>query len=133
MKRKSLMTGLVLAIPLVLNGCHSSQNISVKQQPLGEGHYYLTEPPLYAGDKIKYQLKTGQKGELTVASVSPQSINGTNHITLPLNQLSSLEKTEISKTKTGAAVVGGTAVAAVAVVVVLSLAIGGAFVAAAAG
>ncbi|MBH3000759.1 hypothetical protein I5M74_24615 [Serratia marcescens] len=132
MKRKSLMTGLVLVISLVMNGCHSSQHISLKQQPFGEGHYYITEPPLYAGDKIKYQLKTGQKGELTVESISPQSIIGTNHITLPLNQLSSLEKREISKTKTGAAVVGGTAVATVAIVVVLSLAIGG-FVAAAAG
>lgn len=133
MKRKSLLTGFILAISLILNGCHSYQNISVKPQSLGESHYYLTEPPLYAGDKIKYQLKTGQRGELTVASVTPQSISGTNHITLPMNHLISLEKKEISKTKTGTAVAGGTAVMAVAVVVMVSLAIGGALAAAAAG
>ncbi|CAE1144068.1 protein of unknown function [Serratia sp. Tan611] len=68
-----------------------------------------------------------------MASVSPQSINGTNNITLPLNQLSSLEKSEISKTKTGAAVAGGTTVVVVAVAVIISFAIAGGLVAAAAG
>ena len=123
MKCKSLLTSLVLTTTLILSGCHSYHAVNMERKPLGEGHYYLTNPPLYSGDKIKYRLKTGEEGVMTVATVSPNSINGTDNVTLPLEQLSSLEKQEISKSKTGAAVAGGVSatVVAIALVVVVSL------------
>lgn len=133
MKRKKMMTGFILAMIVVLNGCHSYRNVNVKQKFQEGNQYYLTEPSLHVGDKIKFKLETGQEGEMTVANISSLRITGANNVTIPLDQLKSLEKLDVSKPKTGAAVVGGATVAVAVVVVALSFAIGGVLAVAAAG
>lgn len=109
----------VMATVMMLNGCTSYNAVKVSNKPLGNSTYFLTEPPLYAGDKIRYQLKDGRKGEMTVDHLTANAIVGQNGVTLPASELSALERQDISGAKTGAAVGGGVAVTMVVVVVVI--------------
>ncbi len=112
---KSAITLLMVAV-MVLSGCSSYKKIKVEKEPTLNSHYFLTEPPLYVGDKIKYQLKDGRKGELSIDKITAQEIWG-NNTRLPLSQISMLEKKDISTAKTGAAIGGG----AIAIGVILTV------------
>lgn len=127
-KRNLLIT---LILSLVLCGCQSYQGVNIKQKKLERSTYYLTEPPIYAGDLIKYKLKSGSEGEMTVSNVTPQYINGINNQSIPMGEIISLEKKELSKTKTGAAVAGGVTATVVIIGLVTTLAVGSALIAAA--
>ncbi|AGB84047.1 hypothetical protein D781_3853 [Serratia sp. FGI94] len=113
---------LLAVVVILLSGCTSYRHVKLENQPLNNGSYYLTEPPIYAGDKIKYQLMNGEKGEMSVVQVTPQSIIGNNHVTIPLSQIDMLEKQEVSTAKTGAAVGGGAV--AIGVILTAVLAVG---------
>lgn len=127
---KGSTLAVLMATVMMLNGCTSYNAVKVSNKPLGSSTYFLTEPPLYAGDKIRYQLKDGRKGEMTVDHLTPEAIVGQNGVMLPASELSALEKQDISGTKTGAAVGGGVAVTAVVLVVLLASALTGAIIAA---
>ncbi|EFH5761828.1 hypothetical protein [Escherichia coli] len=127
--KRKLLTTLILS--LVLCGCQSYQGVNIQQKNLERSTYYLTEPPIYAGDLIKYKLKSGSEGEMTVSNVTPQYINGINNQSIPMGEIISLEKKELSKTKTGAAVAGGVTATVVIIGLVTTLAVGSALIAAA--
>ncbi|WP_059276266.1 hypothetical protein [Escherichia albertii] len=127
--KRKLLTTLILS--LVLCGCHSYQGVNIKQKNLERSTYYLTEPQIYSGDLIKYKLKSGDEGEMTVSKVTPQYINGINNQSIPMGEIISLEKKELSKTKTGAAVAGGVTATVVIIGLVTTLAVGSALIAAA--
>lgn len=98
---------MLTAVMMMLNGCSSYNTVKVSQPSINNNTYFLTDPPLYAGDKIRYQLRDGKKGDMTVARLTPQTIIGQNGVSLPASDLNSLEKEEISGVKTGTAVGGG--------------------------
>lgn len=98
---------MLTAVVMMLNGCTSYNAVKVSQPSINNSKYFLTNPPLYAGDKIRYQLRDGKKGDMTVARLTPQTIVGQNGVNLPASDLNSLEKEEISGVKTGTAVGGG--------------------------
>ncbi|EFO1265835.1 hypothetical protein OM252_19700 [Escherichia albertii] len=127
--KRKLLTTLILS--LVLCGCHSYQGVNIKQKNLERSTYYLTEPQIYSGDLIKYKLKSGDEGEMTVSKVTPQYISGINNQSIPMGEIISLEKKELSKTKTGAAVAGGVTATVVIIGLVTTLAVGSALIAAA--
>ncbi|WP_261455390.1 hypothetical protein [Serratia ficaria] len=119
---------LLMAMLVALNGCTSYHAVAVGHKPLSHSTYLVTDPPLYAGDKIRYQLNNGQKGEMVVARLTPQAIVGQNGATLSAAELSSLEKQAVSAAKTGAAVGGGIA-ATTLVVAILTVSLASAMVA----
>lgn len=119
---------LLVAMLMTLNGCTSYNAVTVSHKPLSHSSYIVTDPPLYAGDKIRYQLNNGHKGEMVVARITPQAIVGQNGVTLPAADLGSLEKQAVSAAKTGAAVGGGIA-ATTLVVAILTVSLASAMVA----
>lgn len=112
---KSRVLLVLIAMVVTLNGCTSYNAVKVSNQSLSNSTYFLTEPPLYTGDKIRYQLKDGEKGDMTVARLTPQAIVGQNGMALHASDIISLEKQEFSGTKTGAAVGGGVAATTVVI------------------
>ncbi|KGT89124.1 hypothetical protein NG99_20035 [Erwinia typographi] len=120
------MTLLMVAV-MVLSGCSSYKKVKVEQEPTLHSHYFLTEPPLYVGDKIKYRLKDGRKGELAIEKITAQEIVGKN-ATLPLSQIAMLEKKDISTVKTGAAIGGGAIAIGVILTVALATGLASAFI-----
>jgi len=124
MKRISTMIIVFLSITLTLSGCHSYRNVNVAPQSDAHERYFLMEPPVYTGDKINYKLKNGTKGEMTVRRVTPQSVISENGTEILLSDVFSIEKQELSKTKSGAAISAGALAVALIGVVLVSVAIG---------
>ncbi|WON78033.1 hypothetical protein [Serratia sp. UGAL515B_01] len=123
MKLKKLCGVAMVLATLMTSGCHSYDSVQLNKQQLGESYnYYELQPPLYAGDEIRYQLKDGKKGELKVAKKEPNTIVGENGEVIQISEIASLERKDLSKTKTAAAVGGGVA-ATTAVIVVLAVSV----------
>ncbi|PIJ50338.1 hypothetical protein BL250_13865 [Erwinia sp. OLTSP20] len=110
MKPNTILSATLITTMMITSGCHSYYGVNVHQQSLNNGRDYLLQPPLYSGDKIRYQLKNGDKGTLTVSRSDPQNIYADDGRVLPVSQISQLEKREISNGKTAAAVGGGSVV-----------------------
>ncbi|SFN06633.1 hypothetical protein SAMN05216516_102180 [Izhakiella capsodis] len=110
MKSVKTLSTMLITMTLLTTGCHSYYGVNVRQQSLNNGSYYLMQPPLYSGDKIRFQLKSGEKGELTVSRTDPQNIYADDGRVVPVSQISSLEKREVSNGKTAAVVGGSSAV-----------------------
>ena len=121
---------LLLIIVTALSGCTSFHSVEMKPKKINDVTYYLMDPPVYAGEKVKYQLKDGRQGEFVVQTVTPKTISGNNGVTLESSDIKSLEKEEVSKVKTGAAVGGGIAVTTGVVVSLIAVSLGSAIVAA---
>ncbi|MFS2225198.1 hypothetical protein [Pantoea sp. B65] len=114
------MLSVILISALFLAGCTSYNAINLHKENTGSDYtYYKMQPPLYVGDKVKYSLKDGSKGELTVQKIEPNYLVGNSGQVIPLSELSSLERKDLSKGKTAAAVGGG----AVATTVILAVAV----------
>ncbi|MEL5325059.1 hypothetical protein [Serratia ureilytica] len=115
-----------------LSGCSTYHDVALQQKEAGlNSPYYLLQPPVYVGDRLKYGLKDGSGGELTVAKVKPKDIVADSGKIIPLSQLSFLQRKDISEGKT-AALVGGGAVATAAIVFVAGITIMAAGIAASA-
>ncbi|MFC0229422.1 hypothetical protein [Serratia aquatilis] len=122
MKLKKICGVAMVLATLATSGCHSYNSVELKKQQIGEGYnYYELQPPLYAGDELRYKLKDGTEGELKVAKKEPSTIVGENGAVIPISEIASLERKDLSKTKTAAAVGGGVAVTTVVVVAVLAV------------
>ena len=110
---------LLLLAVMTVSGCSTYNTVQLRQENIsGSYHYYQPEPPLYAGDTIKYRLKNGDKGEMIIRKVEPAAIVGTHGQSVQLADVAALERKEFAKGKTAAAVGGG----AVATAVVLGVA-----------
>ncbi|MBH2559844.1 hypothetical protein I5O93_11430 [Serratia ureilytica] len=115
-----------------LAGCTTYHDVALQQKEAGlNSPYYLLQPPVYVGDQLKYGLKDGSGGELTVAKVEPKDIVADSGKIIPLSQLSFLQRKDLSTGKT-AALVGGGAVATTAIVFVAGITIMAAGIAASA-
>lgn len=124
MKLKKICGVTMVLATLATSGCHSYNSVELKKQQLGESYnYYELQPPLYSGDEVRYKLRDGTEGELKVAKKEPSTIVGENGAVVPISEIASLERKDLSKTKTAAAVGGGVAVTAMVVYVVLAVAI----------
>ncbi|HHR6132347.1 TPA: hypothetical protein ACS72K_004013 [Providencia alcalifaciens] len=91
-----------LCLTLFLTGCTSYQNIELpiasKTSPL----------PFQDGDTIRYRLHDGPWQESRIMTLNHQQFTDTQGKTVMLSHLSSIEKKEISATKTTAAIgIGG--------------------------
>ncbi|WP_242512501.1 hypothetical protein [Serratia marcescens] len=126
-------------VPLVIGmaafslaGCTNYHDVALQQKETGlNSQYYLLQPPVYVGDQLKYGLKDGSGGELTVAKVEPKDLVADSGKIIPLSQLSFLQRKDLSTGKT-AALVGGGAVATTAIVFVAGITIMAAGIAASA-
>ncbi|WP_141031074.1 hypothetical protein [Escherichia coli] len=119
--------GASVLLSICLCGCQSYQAVDIKRNHLENSDFYIMKPQLYSGDEVKYKLNSGEEGYLTISGITPAHINGTDNKSvaksIPTGQILSLEKKELSKTKTGVAVAGGVAIATVIVAAVVSLAV----------
>ncbi|MCU5771957.1 hypothetical protein N5923_00395 [Erwiniaceae bacterium BAC15a-03b] len=113
---------IIMLSILLSGGCTSYNAVQLKPEQIGSQYsYYKTEPPLYVGDIIKYKLKSGDSGQVTIEKIEPNSIVANNGQVIPLSQIASIERKDLSKTKTSA-LVGGSAVT-VAIVVAIGVAV----------
>ncbi|MBP2170202.1 PBP1b-binding outer membrane lipoprotein LpoB [Erwinia toletana] len=116
-----IISTIMLSI-FLLGGCTSYNSVQLRQEQIGSQYsYYKTEPPLYTGDIIKYKLKEGGSGQITIEKIEPNSIIANNGQVIPFAQIVSIERKDLSKTKTSV-LAGGTAVT-VAIVVAIGVAI----------
>lgn len=124
MKLKKSVTSVMLLAALTLSGCSSYNSVRLDPQKIGSEYtYYKMEPPLYVGDNVKYKLKDGSEGELTVAKIAPTTLTGDSGKTVSLADISRLERKDVSKGKTAALVGGGVATTMIVVVAVVTVGI----------
>lgn len=98
----------------------SQQMMRKRSSTNGKNTYYLLDPPLYEGDVVQYKRKDSSQDTVTIQKVTPQSlITSTDQVT-PLVDLTSLEKKDISKGETAAAVGAGVGVTALVIAATLS-------------
>lgn len=94
-------------VPLVIGmaafslaGCTTYHDVALQQKETGlNSQYYLLQPPVYVGDQLKYGLKDGSGGELTVAKVEPKDLVADSGKIIPLSQLSFLQRKDLSTGK----------------------------------
>ena len=125
----------VLLMMLVLNliAGSSSHSVNIRKDPNTNQMLtrWETTPPLKKGDHLQYTLKNGSKGKIDFKEISNGNLNGLNGSSLPLDQIASLERKEVSKGKTAAAVGAGVGVTAIIITIVIAVGIGSLLVAAA--
>lgn len=129
MKKNTNLPVILLLGALTLTGCSTYRDIGVHHQTTGATDYQ-TAPPLWKGDRVRYTLKDGRKGETVIQSVYSRSLIGQDGTMVPLDQVVTLERKEISGGKTAAAAGAGIGVGAIVVVTVLSVGLASALVAA---
>ncbi|CAI0757468.1 hypothetical protein [Serratia grimesii] len=123
MKLARLVPFIIGLVMFSLCGCTTYNPVALQQKDIGQdGHYYHLQPQVYIGDHLKYGLKDGSGGEISVAKIEPNAIIADTGKIIPFTQISFLERQDISKGKT-AALVGGGAVATTAIVIVAGLTI----------
>ncbi|WP_345830773.1 hypothetical protein AAGR22_05375 [Erwinia sp. HDF1-3R] len=112
---------IALIITLGLTGCSTYRNIGVLHQTTQTAASYQTVPPLWKGDRVRYILKDGRKGEAVIQSVNSSSLIGQDSAMVPLEQVVTLERKEVSGGKTAAATGTGLVIGAIVVATVLSV------------
>ncbi|KOC89970.1 hypothetical protein [Winslowiella iniecta] len=123
MKFKKSISAVMLLAALTMSGCSSYNSVRLNQDKIGSDYsYYKMDPPLYVGDKIKYKLKDGREGELTVGKVEPNTIVSDSGKVVAISDIASLERKDFSKGKTASLVGGGFAATTVILVVLVSAA-----------
>ena len=109
---RSILAGLLVA--LVLSGCTSMQ--PVEDTGTAAGILNAINP----GDHIHVETRNGGKYELVVDSIDIKAVKGGGR-EIPLDQIRTIKKKQISALKTtGAIVGGGLAYALIGVLLVLS-------------
>lgn len=134
MKNPHWLSGLLIATTIVMSGCSSYDPVQLRQQQLSNNYtYYRLDPPLYNGDVIQYKLKDGSRDTVTVQSTTLRGIITSTGQELPYKDMISLERKDISKGKTAAAVGAGATATVVVLVAVFAVAVGAGFAAIIAG
>lgn len=129
MKKNKRLQVIFLFGALTLTGCSTYRDIGVHHQTTGVVNYQ-TAPSLWKGDRVRYALKDGRKGEMVIQSTNNRSLIGQDGTMVPLEQVVTLERKEVSGGKTVAAAGAGIGVGAIVVVTVLSVGLVTALVAA---
>ncbi|WP_437608641.1 hypothetical protein [Erwinia sp. V71] len=120
MKRIRGLSLVILLVVMSVSGCSTWNSVQLRKQNINSGYIaYQLAPPLYTGDKIKYRLKSGGEGEMTVAKVGPDSLQGEKGQTIALSDIASLERKNFAKGKTAAVVGGGAVTTAVIISVIM--------------
>lgn len=96
-----LVTTLIVVVGL--SGCTSYNGINLHKQTYQSVNRFSAEPPLWKGDKIRYELKSGQKGTMTISSVTPDTLLAEDGKVIELNNIASLERKDLARAKTAAA------------------------------
>lgn len=103
------------------DGMFNLNPVQLRQHQLERNYtYYLLDPPLYEGDVVQYKCKDGSQDTVTIQKVTPQSLITSTDQVIPLADLTSLEKKDISKGKTAAVVGAGVGVTAVAIAAIFA-------------
>ncbi|MFE1280521.1 hypothetical protein [Klebsiella aerogenes] len=123
MENKNFLIVTVLLITTLISGCTSDNPIALRRKNNDEKvTYYDFKPSLYVGDHLKYGLLDGEKGELIVTKIKPETLEGNKGEIIPLSKLAYLEREDISTGKT-AALVGGGVVGTAALVFLAGVAV----------
>lgn len=134
MKSKKILAGVVMISAIAVSGCSSYDSVQVKPKKLENNYsYYLLNPPLYEGDVVQYKLKNGSHDTVTVQKTTPQGMLTSTGQVVAFDNMVSLDKKDISKGKTVAAVGAGVGVTAIVIVAVFAVALGAGFAAIATG
>ncbi|EAW2113231.1 hypothetical protein EZL79_06050 [Salmonella enterica subsp. enterica] len=121
MKYQKLLAGMMVITVMIMTGCSTFNPVQLRQHQLERNYtYYLLDPPLYEGDVVQYKCKDGSQDTVTIQKVTPQSLITSTDQVIPLADLTSLEKKDISKGKTAAAVGAGVGVTAVAIAAIFA-------------
>ncbi|EAA8389187.1 hypothetical protein AH448_10890 [Salmonella enterica subsp. diarizonae] len=121
MKYQKILAGMMVATVMMMTGCSTYNPVQLRQHQLERNYiYYLLDPPLYEGDVVQYKCKDGSQDTVTIQKVTPQSLITSTDQVIPLADLTSLEKKDISKGKTAAAVGAGVGVTAVAIAAIFA-------------
>lgn len=130
MRRFTLSIAMLLTMSITVTGCTSYDSVQLRKEQVNNSYtYYQVSPPLYSGDVVKYRLKNGNQNTITVQRTTAQGIITNTGDTLLFNDIVSLERKDISKGKTAAAVGAGVGATAVVVIAVFAVAIGAGFAA----
>lgn len=130
MRRFTLSIAMLLTMSITVTGCTSYDSVQLRKEQVNNSYtYYQVSPPLYSGDVVKYRLKNGNQNTITVQRTTARGIITNTGDTLLFNDIVSLERKDISKGKTAAAVGAGVGATAVVVIAVFAVAIGAGFAA----
>lgn len=120
MKYQKTLAGMMV-ITVMMTGCSTYNPIQLRQHQLERNYtYYLLDPPLYEGDVVQYKCKDGSQDMVTIQKVTPQTLITSTDQVIPLADLTSLEKKDISKGETAAAVGAGVGVTAVVIAAIFA-------------
>lgn len=121
MKYQKTMAGMMVITVMMMTGCSTYNPVQLRQHQLARNYtYYLLDPPLYEGDVVQYKCKDGSQDTVTIQKVTPHSLITSTDQVIPLADLTALEKKDISKGKTAAAVGAGVGVTAVAIAAIFA-------------
>lgn len=130
MKKSSWFAGLLVVSNIIMTGCTSYDPILLHQQQLNNSYtFYKLEPPLYKGDVVQYKLKDGSNDAITIQRTTPQGLVTNTGQFIPYKDIVSLERKDISKGKTAAAVGAGAGATAVVLVAIFAITLGAGFAA----
>ncbi|HBA7544044.1 TPA: hypothetical protein J1Y36_002895 [Escherichia coli] len=134
MKLKKSLAGIIMLSTMLMSGCSTYDAVQVKSKKLDSNYsYYLLNPPLYEGDIVQYKLKDGSRNTVTVQKTTPQSLLTSTGQVVPFDDMVSLDKKDISKGKTAAAVGAGAGATAIVMIAVFAVTLGAGFAAILAG
>ncbi len=134
MKNMNWIAGVLVASTIIMTGCTSYDPVQLRQQHLNNSYtYYQLDPPLYAGDVVQYKLKNGSQDTITVQGTKPQGLITSSGQLIPYKDMVLLERKDISKGKTAAAVGAGAVATAVVLVAIFAITLGAGFAAVIAG
>ncbi|WP_411177290.1 hypothetical protein ACHQI7_27295 (plasmid) [Klebsiella oxytoca] len=134
MKNTNWIAGVLVASTIIMTGCTSYDSVQVRQQQLNNNYtYYKLDPPLYAGDVVQYRLKNGNHDTITVQNTQPQGLITSTGQFILYKDMVSLERKDVSKGKTAAAVGAGVGTTAVVLVAIFAITLGAGFAAIIAG
>ncbi len=134
MKSMNWVAGVLVASTIIMTGCTSYDPVQLRQQQLNNSYtYYQLDPPLYAGDVVQYKLKNGSQDTITVQGTKPQGLITSSGQLIPYKDMVLLERKDISKGKTAAAVGAGAGATAVVLVAIFAITLGAGFAAIIAG
>ncbi|WP_411177268.1 hypothetical protein ACHQI7_27200 (plasmid) [Klebsiella oxytoca] len=130
MKSKKILAGVIMFSTILMSSCSTYDSVQVKPKKLENNYsYYLLYPPLYEGDVVQYKLKDGSRDTVTVQTTTPQALLTSTGQVVPFGDIVSLDKKDISKGKTAAAIGVGAGATAVVIVAVFAVALGAGFAA----
>lgn len=117
--RNIVMSGINVAIPITLvlvlgvSGCSSYKGVTITNKSGARAIVAQVDSPLAEGDRLRYELKNGDDGEILLHAIEGKVLVGQDGANVSLDEIAKLERKEFSVGKTAAATGAGIGVAAV--------------------